>query len=731
MNEILLVKGISLFVLLIFGWTLSFWILLSNKKAAVNQLLLLFINASLIFIFLDYISSFVADSVAIYLLRLAFAFGVVSVGSFFYFSGQFPRLKKLSLFANSSVLIIVSLFFIISIFTDSIIQTVEKESWGTSISFGSLSLLYFAFLITMVFTSFYLIISKYFKSSGSEKQKIKFVLYGTLVFALLEVIFTIILPIIGIEDLYFIGDYSILVLFALTSYAVVRHGLFDVRLAIVRSVSYALVLITLLGIYASVSLAFSVVFHRSSVGFEQTIIGVTSSVILALVVQPLKKFFDRITNKIFYKDNYNTDDFFEKLNKALAQTTEIRNLLTRVSYVIGETLKAEQAFFFVYTSAEGNYLMAGTDGHNHLPKHDAIIVEQEFNGKNDIVLEPMLKDGDRIKRMMISHRIGLILPLMQEGRVIGYLCLGEHKTSRYSSRDIKVLYTISNELIIAIQNALAVEEIREINRTLQQRIANATRELRSNNRILRQLDKVKDEFISMASHQLRTPLTSVKGYISMVLEGDMGKISESQKQVLEQAFMSSENMVHLINDFLNVSRIQSGKFVLEKSPVDLADLVQQEVNGLIPNAKARDMNLVYNKPKDFPVIEIDEGKIRQVVMNFSDNAIYYSRENTDINIDLLIENNEVVFTVKDHGIGVPKKAREQLFSKFFRAENARVKRPDGTGVGLYLAKKVIDSHGGKIIFESTEGQGSTFGFRLPLEKVAVAEEPTPPALVAN
>lgn len=113
-------------------------------------------------------------------------------------------------------------------------------------------------------------------------------------------------------------------------------------------------------------------------------------------------------------------------------------------------------------------------------------------------------------------------------------------------------------------------------------------------------------------------------------------------------------------------------------------------------------------------MELDEGKIRQVVMNYADNAIYYSHENSTITVSLSVENDEVLFTVKDTGIGVPKAEQEKLFAKFYRAANARVQRPDGTGVGIYLAKKVIDAHGGKIVFESTEGKGSTFGFRLPL-----------------
>ena len=167
---------------------------------------------------------------------------------------------------------------------------------------------------------------------------------------------------------------------------------------------------------------------------------------------------------------------------------------------------------------------------------------------------------------MTSHRIALLMPLMREDTVLGYLALGDNQGSGgYTNRDIKVLGTISDELLIAIQNALSVQEVRDINANLQQRIDSATTELRTSNARLRRLDAAKDEFLSMASHQLRTPLTSVKGYLSMVLEGDVGRISKTQRELLSEAFTSSERMVHLIHDFLNVSRLQTGKFALVAS----------------------------------------------------------------------------------------------------------------------------------------------------------------------
>ena len=277
-------------------------------------------------------------------------------------------------------------------------------------------------------------------------------------------------------------------------------------------------------------------------------------------------------------------------------------------------------------------------------------------------------------------------------------------------------------MVIAIENALAVQEVKDLNESLEQRISAATKELRRSNAELQKLDEAKDEFISMASHQLRTPLTSIKGYISMIMEGDVGKVSKDQAHLLEEAFISSERMVRLIGDFLNVSRLQTGKFVIDKHPVDLAKLVESELEALESNASSRNLTFVYKKPANVPLLDLDENKIQQVIMNFADNAIYYSKESSKITVSLKVSGDWAEFKVKDTGIGVPKEQQERLFNKFFRATNARQQRPDGTGVGLFLAKKVIDAHEGEIIFSSTENKGSTFGFRLPIEKLRASSD---------
>jgi signal transduction histidine kinase len=315
---------------------------------------------------------------------------------------------------------------------------------------------------------------------------------------------------------------------------------------------------------------------------------------------------------------------------------------------------------------------------------------------------------------------------------VGFLFLGDKLSGDiYSDQDLKLLEILASELAVAITNAKAYEEIEQFNITLQDRVNKATARLRVANRNLKELDKAKDEFISMASHQLRTPLTTIKGYISMMLEGDSGKVSREQKEFLDYAFEGAERMVALISDLLNVSRLSAGRFVIEKVPSDIVAVVSDEVRQLQSHAEAKQLTLKFIPPEHkLGQIMLDEGKTRQVIMNFIDNAIYYTKKGS-ITVSLEFDKQKVYLRVRDNGIGVPEAAKAKLFTKFFRADNAQVARPDGTGLGLYLAKRVVEDQGGTILFESTEGKGSMFGFSLPIlaAPAKVVTEPKAPVRI--
>ncbi len=311
---------------------------------------------------------------------------------------------------------------------------------------------------------------------------------------------------------------------------------------------------------------------------------------------------------------------------------------------------------------------------------------------------------------------------------VGFLFLGDKLSGDiYTTQDLQLLHILVQELSIAILNAKAYEEISQFNVTLQERVNSATSRLRVANQNLKALDNAKDEFISMVSHQLRTPLTTIKGYLSMMLEGDTGEISGEQKEFLGFAYEGAERMVSLISDLLNVSRLSAGRFVIEKKPTDLANVVADEARQLRRHAEAKSLKLVFTQPKTkLPLVDLDESKTRQVIMNFIDNAIYYTKKG-GVYINLTADKTTARLTVRDTGIGVPEEAKPKLFSKFYRADNAQQARPDGTGLGLFLAKQVVEDQGGSIIFESKQDQGSTFGFSIPIHAKAVRPRKSAPS----
>ncbi len=306
-----------------------------------------------------------------------------------------------------------------------------------------------------------------------------------------------------------------------------------------------------------------------------------------------------------------------------------------------------------------------------------------------------------------SVKSAYLAKLVARGNLVGVMVIGSSgPLSDFESPDLDLLERLAEAVGIALDNKQLFEENQQV-----------LAQLKKANSRLKELDATKDEFISMASHQLRTPLTSIKGYLSMVLEGDVGPVTKNERKMIQTAFDSAERMVFLIADLLNVSRLQSGKFVIENKPTDLAKMIESQVEQLQETAKNHRLTLSFAKPENFPTLSVDETKIQQVVMNFMDNAVFYTPSGGSIEVRLEATDKEVIYTVNDTGLGVPKAEQAHLFTKFYRANNARKARPDGTGLGLFMAKKVIVAQGGAVIFKSTEGKGSTFGFSFPRSKV--------------
>lgn len=501
--------------------------------------------------------------------------------------------------------------------------------------------------------------------------------------------------------------------------------MFSIKRFALRSFAYVLSLTIILTLF--VFLAFTVtniVFGSYFVSLNQQIYYVMTALVVALLYGPIKKFIDIGTNRLFFQQSYNVHNAIERISSFSTRSVDAGTIQRHSLSVLDETIRPEYASFIVFDSSGKLKLATHTGSAPTKTLQNSELLSNIAKIKQKVTFANEARGSrNHMREYFELSRIGLIVRLSTNNKSIGYLILGHKKNGRsYNQQDQQLLTLAANDLALALQNALAFQEIQEFNATLQARVTKATAALKRTNEKLVALDDTKDEFISMASHQLRTPLTSVKGYISMMLEGDLGKINDTQRKALEEAFNSSQRMVFLISDFLNISRIRTGKFIMEKSDTDLNKIVLEEIAQLRDMAGLRDQTINYTPPKNFPIVQLDSTKTRQVMMNFIDNAIFYTPKNGAIDITLEQTDTEIIFQVTDNGIGVPKNVQHRLFTKFFRAENARNARPDGTGLGLFMGQKIIDTQGGKMIFHSIENQGSTFGFRFPLKIVSKIDQ---------
>lgn len=564
---------------------------------------------------------------------------------------------------------------------------------------------------------------------GPRKTQLVYFLAGTILMFTLAPIEDFIIPVVfkNHQLVIFTPLYTI-IFSGLIAYTIVAHRLFDIRLAVTRSVIYILSLgfvIFSFGIFIFLFSSLNIFAMQSA--FLQRVEFIGLALITALVYQRVQWFFTKVTNRVLYQDAYDPQILFNALNKVLVANIELNNLLSGSLSVINETFKAD--FSAVMLLTDEKHQMRLISSPNRPLREDALWgVHEKY--RNEATFLPVvtadipLQDEDvNLIKLLRKNDIALLACLKDGAKhktILGYIILGPKKSGRlYEKKDIQNIEAIANEMVIAVQNALRFEEIEKFNTTLQEEVDNATRKLRHTNQKLQELDETKDDFISMASHQLRTPLTSVKGYLSMVLEGDAGKLNSTQEEMLGQAFSSSQRMVSLITDLLNISRLKTGKFVIEPSAINLADIIKSEVAQLTETAKAKNITLEYKAPAKFPALMLDEVKTRQVIMNFMDNAIYYTPQGGHINVVLIDNPTTIELRVIDDGIGVPRSEQHHLFSKFYRATNARKARPDGTGLGLFMAKKVIVAQGGSLIFTSQEGHGSTFGFSFIKDRIKV------------
>jgi two-component system phosphate regulon sensor histidine kinase PhoR len=232
----------------------------------------------------------------------------------------------------------------------------------------------------------------------------------------------------------------------------------------------------------------------------------------------------------------------------------------------------------------------------------------------------------------------------------------------------------------------------------------------------RVIERMKTEFVSLSAHQLRTPMAAIKWTMTMLLDEDVGKINKDQRDLLEKCYKSNERMILLINDLLNVARIEEGKYLFRPIFAKIDEIINQVVAAFKEEAEKKNIQIEFKESeKETPKVLMDVEKVKLVIENLTDNAIRYTFPGGKITISVSSNKKEIEFKVQDSGVGIPMEQQPRVFTRFFRASNVMRMETEGSGLGLFTSKNIIEAHGGKIWFESKEGKGTAFYFTLPIK----------------
>lgn len=277
---------------------------------------------------------------------------------------------------------------------------------------------------------------------------------------------------------------------------------------------------------------------------------------------------------------------------------------------------------------------------------------------------------------------------------------------------IFIIWIFTMIIVFFITSKFIKEAIKQYNEIVSLNI-----KLKETNINLKQLDKLKSEFITIATHQLRTPLAEVKWTFNSLIKEEVGSISDEQKQALEKGYQSNERIIRIVNDLLNAEKTGSINWGYNFKEESIMKIIEESINNFSSLANKKNINLRLIKPKNIiPEIEMDFMKINTVINILIENAINYTLNNGEIVITPECNDEYIQVSVRDTGIGIPQEEKERIFSRFFRGKKAVKVLTDGTGIGLNIAKNIINIHKGEIWLESEEGKGTTFYFTIPYHK---------------
>jgi len=754
--EIFYIEKIVVLLIDLVGLWLIFWVYKANRKERTNQsfaIMTFFVILWVNFSFLAFKESDAYLGTIYYRINWS-SVSLFLVSAFYFYVVYFLNLRKKYDLLKIIVLLGGILLSIFSLFTDLIIKGVIVRDWGNEIVFGYGNMMFnlYSFFIALIVVG--ALVKKHFSSSYSNKVKLHYIMTGTIIFIILNVVFNIILPLItNTVAFQHMGDYSAIILVCFTAYAITKNELMGIKTLLTQVL---IVVMTIILIVDVVLLSNDLFLQFLKLAVLITFLYFSREMVRSVnkekeAKMELEKAYGQINHYVDQLEEMNTDlaernddlkalleasgkasealdprkiaqDIVDSIPKNLKHLGYLGGMIALydkdtnvvMPYTITQTKLVEKALKFLEKPFERN-ISKIRSANNLISK---TILEKTIHSGDSLAefIAPTVKKSicDIIQKMLRAHSV-ITIPLISRGRVNGIiLFVGKRSIKEVAQRDKDMLYMFSSHVGAAIENAKLYAQTNDQVKEMEK----LNKKLEGANENLKELLEIKNEFLHITSHQLRTPLTAIRGMLSMWYEGDFDNLSEVERRdILKRIYMSTERLNNITNDMLDALEIEGGLLKFQFVYMPVTDIIKETIDTLKSNYDEKGLYINFSAEENMPEVKVEPNYIRQVFMNVIDNASKYTKKG-GVDISVINSGKYVKTTVKDTGVGASKDDQKRLFEKFTRGKNAIKENASGSGLGLFIAKKIVEKHHGTMSFSSEGiGMGSTVTISLPAKKL--------------
>jgi signal transduction histidine kinase len=664
-------------------------------------------------------------------LRLDFVFAIISFYLWLRFCELFSRkpIRFIGRTHSFPALVLIGAYLIYhALFTDSVLSDVHFSEY-IEFSPGWLWGVYNTYLVILVLLGFvFLYIAKRNAKRAGDMQyiaQINLIFFGFFISLSNALFINILQGIVQMSvDTARIGIYGMIVLVGCTAYAIIRHHFFSIQLALVRTFSFAFLSVTII-------LAYVLFFEYTTKHMYNSVhygvfVGVSAfyMTLLTLIFHPLQRKADRICKHTFYESNYDSEKLLAELTHIMASNINIQVMTMNLLHTLTSALQIRQGAFLVREQDGSFSIHTNSNQEEFFLRGDAVPrLEELCRTQGSAGNVPMtcvfhdLPDGAE-KDLFREYSIGIVLPVVVDTRVIALLVLSDKKSGRaYTPEDKEFLTMFTDEVAIAIQNSQSYREIQALTEKLEARVAERTKALeeaqQSELKKAQDVANLKDEFVFLATHELRTPITAIRVFLDLI-ESHVDSLSDTLRGYLTSVGQASTQLNELIDDLLEIARGEGNTEALALAPVDVCEIVRDVEATLSPLISQKQVTITHTASMGSSALAMgNKDKLREVITNILSNAIKYNREGGEIVVSCVDTESTLMVEVHDTGYGIPVSQQPQIFSKFFRATTKDTEEIVGTGLGLFIARMLIEKMGGVIKFSSVEGEGTTLAFSLP------------------